>query len=274
MVENFEAPGSLSQALAVLTEDPDRLIVAGGTDVLPALRAGRKRPGRVLSLVNCTDLDGAGRTENGGLWLGAVLTATRAQHLAGVLPALAETAAVMGPPGVRNAATIGGNLGSADGGDLLALLMAAGAEVRIEASVGYRECTVAEFLAPLAVGGTDPYLRPKELIAGVLIDPIPAVLLHTRLPDPVTGRAALSMGMSLDVDRRTFAVAVQAGGRVPIRVSDAEQLVRAELPRRAAESTVAEFARLVGIAAGGEDPYRRRTISVCAARQLIQAQAA
>ena len=99
MFENFEAPGSLSQALAVLTEDPDRLVVAGGTDVLPALRAGRRRPGRVLSLANCTDLDGAGRTESGGLWLGAVLTCTRAQRLAGVLPALAATAAVMGPPG-------------------------------------------------------------------------------------------------------------------------------------------------------------------------------
>lgn len=274
MVENFEAPGSLRQALAVLTEDPERLIVAGGTDVLPALRAGRRRPGRVLSLANCTDLDGAGRTERGGLWLGAVLTCTRAQRLGGVLPALAATAAVMGPPGVRNAATIGGNLASAAGGDLLALLMAAGATVRIEAAVGYRECSVGEFLAPLAVGGTDPYLRPTELIAGVLIDPIPAVLLHTRVPDPTTGRAGLSMGMSIDLERRTFAVAVQVGGRVPVRVSDAEQLIRAELPRRAGESTVAEFARLVGLAAGGPDSYRRRIATVCAARQLMQAQAA
>ena len=133
---------------------------------------------------------------------------------------------------------------------------------------------MAEFLAPLAVGGTDPYLRGKELIAGVLIDPVPSVLLHTRLPDPVTGRAALSLALSLDLERRTVAVAVQGAGRVPVRVPDAEQLIRAELPRRAGESTVAEFARLVGAAAGGPDSYRRKVATVCATRQLTQAQAA
>ncbi|MGQ0466429.1 MAG: FAD binding domain-containing protein [Sporichthyaceae bacterium] len=273
MRENFEAPGSVSEALEVLTENPDRLVVAGGTDVLPALRAGRTRPRPVLSLTRCVDLDGAGRTENGGLWLGALLTCSRAQRIASVLPALADAAGAVGSWPVRNAATVGGNLASANGGDLLALLMAVGGKVRLEAAVGYRDCTVAEFLAPLAVGGTDPYLRPGELIAGVLIDPVPATVRYARLADPNTGRAAVSLGLALDAEQRTIAVALQAGGRVPMRVPDAEQLIRAELPRPADESTVREFARLVGNAAGG-DPYRRHAAAVCAARLLTQAQGA
>lgn len=273
MVEDFVAPENVSEALAVLKQDPQRLVVAGGTDVLPALRSGRIRADRVLSLTRCVDLDGAGRTESGGLWLGALLTCTRAQRLAGALPALAAAASCVGPPGVRNAATIGGNLVSAAGGDLLAMLMAAGGKIRLEASVGYRECSVGEFLAPLAAGGADPYLRSGELLAGVLIDPVPAVVLFTRLADPATGRAALTMALSLDLEQRSFAVAVQAQGRVPLRVSEAEQLIRAELPRRAAESTVREFARQVGVAATS-DPYRRHAATVCAARLLTQAQAA
>lgn len=272
MRENFEAPGSVTEALEVLAEEPERLVVAGGTDVLPALRSGRLRPAPVLSLTRCVDLDGAGRTESGGLWLGALLTCSRAQRMATVLPALAEAAGVVGPWPVRNAATVGGNLGSANGGDLLALLMAVGGKVRLEASVGYRDCAVAEFLAPLAVGGTAPYLRPGELIAGVLIDPVPPTVRFARLADPNTGRAAVALALALDVERRTFAVALQASGRVPMRVTDAEQLIRAELPRPAAESRVAEFARLVGNAAGS-DPYRRHAAAVCAARLLTQAQA-
>ncbi|MGQ0843975.1 MAG: FAD binding domain-containing protein [Sporichthyaceae bacterium] len=273
MFEDFEAPGTVAEALAVLADDPGRLVVAGGTDVLPALRSGRLRPGRVLSLSRCLDLDGAGRTENGGLWLGAVLTCARAQRLAGVLPALAAAAGAVGPPGVRNAATVGGNLASAAGGDLLALLMAAGGRVRLEASIGHRDCTVAEFLAPLAAGGTDPYLRSQELLAGVLIEPVPAVLRFARIADPVTGRALVALSLALDLEARTFAVAVQGESRVPRRVSEAEQLIRAELPRPAGSSTVAEFARLVGTAAGS-DPYRRRVATVLAARLLTQAQAA
>lgn len=273
MRENFEAPGSVTEALELLAEDPDRLIVAGGTDVLPALRAGRLRPARVLSLTRCIDLDGAGRTENGGLWLGALLTCSRAQRIATVLPALADAASAVGPWPVRNAATVGGNLGSANGGDLLPLLMAAGGKVRLEASVGYRDCSVAEFLAPLAVGGTDPYLRPGELIAGVLVDPVPPIVRYARLADPNTGRAGVALALALDVERRTFAVALQAQGRVPLRVADAEQLVRAELRRPMGEAGVAEFARLVGNAAG-TDPYRRHAASVCAARLLTQAQVA
>lgn len=271
MFEDFEAPGTVAEAMKVLAADPARLVVAGGTDVLPALRTGRMRPGRVLSLTRCVDLDGAGRTEGGGLWLGAVLTCAGAQRLVGILPALAAAAGAVGPPGVRNAATIGGNLASAAGGDLLSLLLAAGATVRIEGMVGYRDCSVGEFLAPLAAGGTQPYLRAGELIAGVLIEPVPPVVLYTRLPDPATGRAALTLSLALDTDRRTFAVAVQGSGRVPVRVSDAEQLVRAELPRRVNESTLREFARQVGGAAG-PDPYRRHAATVCAARLLMQAQ--
>lgn len=273
MRENFEAPGSVTEALEVLTEEPERLIVAGGTDVLPALRSGRLRRAPVLSLTRCVDLDGAGRTESGGLWLGALLTCSRAQRIANLLPALADAASAVGPWPVRNAATVGGNLGSANGGDLLALLMAVGGQIRLEASVGYRDCTVAEFLAPLAVGGTDPYLRPAELIAGVLIDPVPATVRFARLADPNTGRASVALALALDVERRTFAVALQAGGRVPMRVSDAEQIVRAELPRPVGEAGVAEFARLVGNAAGS-DPYRRHAATVCAARLLTQAQTA
>ncbi len=273
MFEDYVAPGSVSDALDVLKQDPQRLVVAGGTDVLPAVRSGRVRAERVLSLSRCTDLDGAGRTESGGLWLGAVLTCGRAQLLGSVLPALAAAAGMVGPPAVRNAATIGGNLASAAGGDLLALLMAAGAKVRIEASVGYRECSVGEFLAPLAAGGTQPYLRAGELISGVLLEPLPEILLFTRLADPITGRALLTLGLALDLDRRSFAVAVQAQGRVPMRVSEAEQLIRAELPRRAEESTVREFARQVGVAASS-DPYRRKVATVAAARLLVAAQAA
>ena len=135
----IEAPSGVAEAVALLAAEPDRVIVAGGTDLLPALHDGRIRADRLLSLERLRDIAGAGRTGD-GLFLGAPVTcAVLADVLEPVLPALARAAAVVGPPGVRTAATLGGNLVSAAGGDLLPVLVASEAVVVVESAAGRRE---------------------------------------------------------------------------------------------------------------------------------------
>src|SRR5437868_15124127 len=116
----IEAPPGVAEAVQLLAAEPDRVIIAGGTDLLPALGDGRVRAERLLSLERLPEISAAGRTAEGGLFIGAGLTvAVAAGALNAVLPALARAAEVMGPPGERDAATVRGDLVSAARADLL-----------------------------------------------------------------------------------------------------------------------------------------------------------
>jgi len=110
---DFVEPQRLDEALELLAENGDTAVVAGGTDLLRLIRIGHARPERVLSIARLDALRGVSEREDGGLCLGALTTmaALAADPLiARRAPSLAEAAAQVGSPQVRNRATIGGNL--------------------------------------------------------------------------------------------------------------------------------------------------------------------
>src|SRR2546423_953380 len=84
-------PRSVDEALDVLAADPDALLVAGGTDMMVALNAGRLRPHRIVALGEVAELR-EWAADAAGTWLGAGLTfpAVCAKPVAFVLPALAQ----------------------------------------------------------------------------------------------------------------------------------------------------------------------------------------
>ncbi|MCU1375224.1 MAG: carbon monoxide dehydrogenase, partial [Actinomycetia bacterium] len=167
-------PRSLADALAVRADDPDRTVVAGGTDLMVAVNAGRLRPTSWLSLRRVPELQ---RVERRGqsLFVGAGVTFARIEHeLAEAVPALAEAARTVGSVQIRNAATIGGNLSTASpAGDALPVLACYDAEVEVASVRGTRIVPLDEFL----VGPKRTTLGPDELVVGV----------HLRRP---TGRQA------------------------------------------------------------------------------------
>jgi CO/xanthine dehydrogenase FAD-binding subunit len=274
MPRAIEAPLGLADAVGLLAADPDRMVVAGGTDLVPALHDGRVRADRLLSLDRLREVHGAGRTANGGLFLGAALTCTELAGLDAVLPALARAATGIGPPGVRNAATVGGNVVSAAGGDLLPVLMAVRAAVVLESAAGRREIGVEQFLSPVADTGR-PDLRPGELLAGLRIEHLPADTRFARLTVP--GRRVLVLALARDAHAPEIRVAVCAGGRVPVRAAAAEKLIGAELRRTGrdiAAATVTAFGHAVGAAAGAaasaQADYVRHAAQICAQRLLAR----
>lgn len=271
----IEAPLDVAEAVGLLAAEPDRVIIAGGTDLLPALHDGRVRAERLLSLERLREIHAVGRTGEGGLFIGAGVSATLlVDVLEPLLPALAAAAAVIGPPGVRNAATVGGNLVSAAGGDLLAVLVALGAVVVLESAAGRRETTVEQFLSVVDDTGR-PDRRPGELVAGVRIDRMPADTRFARLAVP--GHRVLSLAMARDAHHPEIRVAVCAGRRVPVRAATAEAVIGAELRtvgRNIDPQVLIEFGRAVGDAAGTADTepatYARHAADVCAQRLLAR----
>src|SRR3954468_285850 len=141
-------PTTLRDALASLEDDPARLVLAGGTDLMVQVNEGTRHPERVLALVALTEL--RARTREGDtLVLGAGSTYTQLMEpdVAAAVPALAQAARTVGSPQIRNAGTIGGNLATASpAGDTLPVLAAVDAAVVLRSAAGERRLPFAEFM--------------------------------------------------------------------------------------------------------------------------------
>lgn len=107
-------PRSLEEALGQLAaHGPEAMIVAGGTDVVPNLRAGLFSPRALVDIKGVRDLRGISFDPERGLHIGTLATITEVTESPVVCqhyPVLAEAAATVASPVLRNMGTLGGNL--------------------------------------------------------------------------------------------------------------------------------------------------------------------
>ncbi len=171
LLNTFEyvKPNDLGELLRVLDELKHKKmqVMAGGTDLIPALRDRSKQPEYVV------DLTGAQLSsvifEPDQVRIGALVTFARLcrdPELCEKLPALAEAAAHVGAVQCRNLATIGGNVCSAVPSlDSAPPLMASGAKFRLQ-SVGRERLVPAEefFLGPRRT-----VLQPGEILTEIVV---------------------------------------------------------------------------------------------------------
>jgi len=109
---SYVRPRELQEALSHL-EAGDAAVHAGGTDLLPCLRDGVIRSGKIVSISALRDLAGIAATAGGGLVVGALTTITDlAAHplVQKKFPGLARAAVAVASPQLRNQGTLGGNL--------------------------------------------------------------------------------------------------------------------------------------------------------------------
>lgn len=148
---------------------PTGKIIAGGTDLLVQMRAGRE-VGRLIDVSNLTDAPPVMSQKDGLVELSAVAPISRIiGALEGRLPALDASARLFGSIQIRNRATIGGNLQNASpAADLVPPLVAGDATARLDGPKGQRDVPVAE----LATGPGRTVLQPGEWIDTVTV-PLP-----------------------------------------------------------------------------------------------------
>ncbi|CAM5639219.1 oxidoreductase [Streptomyces purpurascens] len=107
-------PTTLDEAVAALTAVPAAVPVAGGTDLMASVNSGQLRPAALVGLGRISEIRGW-QYQDGHALLGAGLTHARMGRpdFAALIPALAAAARAAGPPHIRNAGTLGGNIASA-----------------------------------------------------------------------------------------------------------------------------------------------------------------
>jgi xanthine dehydrogenase small subunit len=170
---SFARPGTLADALRLLHEDPTATVVAGSTDWGVEVNLRGARAASVIAIDRLAELRGldvdAGRAE-----LGAALTLTEIERrLDGRVPLLAQLFPQFASRLIRNAATLGGNLGTGSPiGDAAPVLLALEASLVLASVDGEREVALSDYFT----GYRQSVRRPDELIKAVRI-PLPPARL-------------------------------------------------------------------------------------------------
>ena len=223
-------PGSVDECLQILAKrGPDTKVVAGGTDLLPQLKNGVLKPGWVVDLSAVAELRAISDAPDGGLRIGASVTARELELDARVrsrYPALAESAAMVGSVQVRNLATLGGNLcNAAPSADMAPPLLALDAEAVIAGPSGQRRVSMASFF----LGVRRTVLAPGELLLAIVVPAQRAqsggnYLRHTPRRELDIAVVGVASQVTLTGGTCTTArIALAAVAPVPLRATDAEQ---------------------------------------------------
>ncbi len=278
----YQAPASLEEAFGLLQEHgEDGKLLAGGHSLIPAMKLRLTQPEVLIDLRRIPGLSGI-RVDGENLVIGALTTHTEvatSEPVRGLLPGLADTAAVIGDLQVRNRGTMGGSVAHADpAADLPVTLTALGASFVLASSAGERTVPADDFFVDFFTTA----LEPHEILTAIRIPlpPSPVRTSYAKLPHPASGYVVVSAAAALSVDETgacTGARLVLGGvAGTPHRATAAENALAGQA------LTPDVMAAAAARAADGIDPHAdsyadeeyKRHMAVVYARRAIKAAAA
>jgi carbon-monoxide dehydrogenase medium subunit len=278
---DYHAPRTLPEALALLGRYGDEAkILSGGQSLLPLLKLRFAQPGHLVDIGRIPGLDYI-KEEGGVLKIGA-LAREAALEASEVVrsryPILADTAAVIADPIVRNLATVCGNLAHGDpANDHPATMLAIGAEVVASGPKGARTIPIAQFFTGLFTTA----LAPDEVLTEIRIPAPPPgsggayVKLERKVGDFATAGAAAFLVLKGDVIQGA-GVGLTNVGPTPIKAREAEGYLAG---KKADEAAFAEAGRIAASATKpgadrrGSVEYKKEMARVLTVRALRRAAA-
>jgi carbon-monoxide dehydrogenase medium subunit len=277
---DYHAPSTVREALDLLGKyKDDAKLLAGGHSLLPAMKLRLARPAHLVDLRKVPGLSGI--KEDGGAVVIGAMTTHRAIETSSVIkskcPVLAEAAAVVGDPMVRNMGTIGGSLAHADpAADYPACVIALNAEVVCEGARGKRTIKIDDFFKGLlttAVG-------PDEIVTEIRI-PAAGNLgqSYKKFPHPASRFAVVGVAAVLTMDGGKVgkaSVGVTGAGTHAVRAKGTEAALAGKPADAASIQAAADrAAEGVDVQADlqGSVEYKTHLIKVFARRALEAAAA-
>ena len=170
-IENYYEAKSVEDAVAHLAADEKAEVIAGGTDVLVKLRAGKDAGCDLVSIHEIPELKGVDRLTDGTIVIGPATCFTDITNdpiIRESLPYLGEAVDTVGGPQIRNMGTIGGNLcNGATSADSGATMQTLNATLVLQGPEGSREVPVTEFYT----GPGKTVRRRDEVLIAILVKP-------------------------------------------------------------------------------------------------------
>lgn len=277
---DYHRPQTLSEALGLLaTHGEDARILSGGQSLLPLLKLRLGAAGHLIDIGRLPGLD-ALREEGGWLKIGGLVREAaleRSELIQTKYPLLADTAAVIADPLVRNLATVGGNIAHGDpANDHPATMLAYRAVVVVTGPGGERTIPIDDFF----LGLFSTALAAGEILTEVRIPTPPArsggayVKLERKVGDFATAAAAVQLTLAANGTVESAGIGLTNAGSTPIRGADAEAHLKG---KRLTDEVIAEASRLAAAATSpgadrrGAVPYKREMARVLTARAIRRA---
>jgi CO/xanthine dehydrogenase FAD-binding subunit len=280
---DYIRPSSVAETCALLAQDGDSRVIAGGQSLVPMLAMRLARPERLIDILRLPEL--AGIKESGDtIVIGATTRQAAAERdplIATKLPLLAQVFPWVGHPATRRRGTIGGSIAHADpAAEIPLVALTLGADILVRDVNG------------------ETAIQASEFFLGPMVTAIPQGALLTAIRFPAWPRKRIGTGfhevnarhsdfafvcaaaqVALDEAGRCTACTIGIGGlgEYPVRLDQASKaLIGSDLGEAAiAEAVDAAMAELDiwGDLHASAD-YRRRTGSVLARRALNDARQA
>ena len=226
-------PGTLKEACALLSDNEEAKVIAGGTALLTLIKHGIFVPKTLVNLKKIKAASDISYDAQTGLRVGALAaiydieaSPLVRQHY----PVLAEACHVVANIRIRNMATIGGNLAHGDyQSDPPTVLVALNAVVELLSRAGTRQMKLSDFLK----GSYETALEPGELVSALIVPPAESLSgTYTKFTTgsseerPCVGVAALTtMESGICSELRLVVGAVSPK---PVRLEKAESMARGE----------------------------------------------
>lgn len=277
---DFLEPATVQEASRLLAEHgDDARVIAGGTALMLGMRQRMLAPTHLISVARIERLHGIDLDARGWLRIGALSRHTDIARSALVrqhAPVLAEMAAQVANPQVRNQGTVGGNLCYADPStDPPGCLVALDAWVVLGSSRAERTLTMEEFLVDYYVTA----LEPDEIVLEIRVPPQAALArgAYTRfLRTAAEHRPLVNVALVAQNDGgvcRQARLVVGASTPVPRRLRGVEALlegrsVDAPLAAQAAAMAAAAITPLSDLR--GSADFRRDMVRVVVLRTVAR----
>jgi len=268
---------SLDDALAKLrAANGDGKLIAGGHSLVPLMKLRLSEPKVLIDIGRIPGLSGIAQ-KGDAIEIGAGTThhdVATADLLRNVCPMLAEVAADIGDPQVRNRGTLGGSLAHADpAADYPAAMLALDADIHIKGPNKSRVVKATDFFQ----GMFTVDLAADEIITAVQFTPVKAAAyakLHQRASHFAIVGVAAALAVSNGVIQ-SARIGLTGASSHALRLTGVEQALAGK-PAAAGTFEAAAQAAASGVADINSDlhaseDYRRAMIPVFTKRALVRA---
>jgi carbon-monoxide dehydrogenase medium subunit len=277
---DYHSPKTLSEAVALLGHlGEGAKVLSGGQSLLPLLKLRLGSAGHLVDIGRIPGLEYV-KEEGGYLRIGGRTRESALEHSDVVkkrYPILADTAAVIADPLVRNMATVGGNLAHGDpANDHPATMLALGAEVVATGPKGERTIPIEKFFTGLF----ETALAHDEILTEIRVPKPPPksggayVKLERKVGDFATAASAAFVVLGKNGEVERVGIGLTNAGLTPVKATSAEKALQGKKPTEAA---IAEASRLAAKDASpspdrrGDVEYKKEMARVLTARALKKA---
>lgn len=148
-IEKFYQAKDIGDAIRALKEDPQAVVISGGSDVLIKIREGKLAGCSLVSIHGIKELEGVRMEEDGTIVIGPATTfshVTNHKIIQKYIPILGDAVDQAGGPQLRNIGTVGGNVcNGVTSADSASSFCCLDAILVVEGPEGVREIPIREW---------------------------------------------------------------------------------------------------------------------------------